>query len=195
MAIGKKIGSVIGIIIIIVIAGLLLSSQDLQKSTQTSENNQVDRTFTQEELPQKLDEKKIPTQPHEIELSKLKSGLGTNDIEKAYYDNAEKLLTEYFLEYKGQDKSGDTITNMFLTKGALLNSFDCDSDKLDSRIKIIEWDDEKINLQFNSDDFNCKQSGYLYFNYFPKSDRLEADEGQDGYGQANTLLGYLNIDP
>jgi len=186
---GKKIGLalIIGIIGFFVIGFTIVGTVDEETKAQWAKEGEERK---QQELQQQIEERRVPTRAQDIEPSKLKSGFGTSDIEETYYNNAENLLTEYVLAYKGQDKSGKTM------KDALIDFSDCNS-KSEFSGEIEKWNNEKIKIRLTNDwvNLNCGSNWYLDFNYDPHSDRLYYVNEQTFVEIAKSTMFYLDQNP
>lgn len=161
---GKKI--ILGIIIVIVgffAIGFIsfavyeqIDPEGHKKYLQELDERQAEREKEQRiELRNEELRNRLPTNVSEITPSKMGNGYWQSDEEEAYYDHAEKLLSEYLLSYKGQDNSGWTMSEMLLVEFAeecgsrlYLNSYGFNvrswiSDYSEKQIDMVVWIDNK----------------------------------------------------
>jgi len=192
MSVKKKFGIVLLVVVGLFVAQFVAEGISLALETDEEREEREQRSIEkkQQELQKQIEENKLPTKASDIDPSKLKWALiQTNDKDIEYFDNAEKILTEYVLEYKGKDKSGKTM------KEDIMELAGCPPELTDFDGEIMEWDDKKIEITINNEIITCEKYFDLDFIYTPSSDSLDYDREGGWVELTASIMNYLDINP
>jgi len=188
MSVKRKFGIVLLVIVGLFVALFVAAGISLALETDDEREEREQRSIEkkQQELQKQIEENKLPTKASDIDPSKLKWALiQTNDKDIEYFDNAEKILTEYVLEYKGKDKSGKTM------KEDIMELAGCPPELTDFDGEIMEWDDKKIEITINNEIITCEKYFDLDFIYTPSSDSLDYDREGGWVELTASIMNYF----